>query len=256
MKTINSLAKTKRALVLNAGFAVIRAIEKAVIRFSPIGDSNFYDPARFPWTATLETNWTAIRRELDDLMRQSDRLPNFQDISEDQSEFTTDDKWKTYFFYCFGFKSDRNCARCPETAKLLESVPGMRTAFFSILAANKHLPRHRGIYKGLIRYHLGLIVPEPEKARMQVGDGTIHWEEGKSVVFDDTYFHEVWNDSDQARVVLLMDVIRPFRFPLSALNEGIIRLIGRSPYVRDGIEKELKWEKEFHGAPPVPSSTS
>jgi len=239
------LWKNKRRWIIEGGFSVIRVLEKWITRFSPIGNPNFFDTAQFDWVARLESNWTVIRKELDELMQYKDHLPNFQDISQDQSQFTTDDKWKTYFFYCFGYKSERNCRRCPETTKLIASVPGMKTAFFSILSPHKHIPRHRGIYKGLIRYHLGLIVPQPEGARMQVGGGITHWEEGKSVIFDDTYPHEVWNDVDKERVVLLMDVVRPFPFPLSVLNEWIIQLVRISPFVQDGLKNELEWEKHF-----------
>ena len=93
------------------------------------------------------------------MLERRDALPNFQDISTDQATITDDDRWKTYFLYGFGFRSDANCARCPETARLVAAVPGMQTAMFSILAPGKHIPDHNGPYKGVIRYHLGLKVP-------------------------------------------------------------------------------------------------
>ena len=72
-----------------------------------------------------------------------------------------------------------------------------------------HIKAHRGSYKGVVRCHLGLIVPEPQKdVRMRVGDKMIYWEEGKCVIFDDTHKHEVWNDTNGIRVVLLFDVYR------------------------------------------------
>jgi len=61
-----------------------------------------------------------IRGELDSVLDHYDDLPNFQDISTDQLSITADDKWKPYFLFGYGFRSDANCARCPETAKLIE----------------------------------------------------------------------------------------------------------------------------------------
>ena len=85
-------------------------------------------------------------------------LPNFQDISTDQASLTDDDRWKTYFFYGYGFKSEPNCARCPETTRLVEQIPGMETAIYTILTAGKRLPPHTGPYKRDQRYHLGMLV--------------------------------------------------------------------------------------------------
>ena len=67
-------------------------------------------------------------------------------------------------------KSGANRERCPETAKLIDAIPDCEVAFFSVLEPGAHLTAHRGAYKGLIRAHLGLVVPEPNaKVRMQVG---------------------------------------------------------------------------------------
>src|SRR5437867_3927702 len=92
--------------------------------------------------------------------------------------------------------------------QLLERVPGMTTAFFSILSPHKHIPDHRGPYKGVLRYHLALMIPEPRQAcRIRVDGEYATWEEGKSLLFDDSYDHEAWNDTDGIRVVLFMDVL-------------------------------------------------
>src|SRR5687768_10908719 len=71
---------------------------------------------------------------------------------------------------CFLFlwtQRRKNCKKCPETLRLIEKIPGMKTAFFSILAPQKHLPAHRGPFNGVLRYHLGLIIPqEREQCRI------------------------------------------------------------------------------------------
>src|SRR6185295_17979358 len=100
---------------------------------------------------------------------------------------------------------EANCAACPETSRLLARVPGLNSAFFSILTPGAHIPRHRGVTKAILTAHLGLIVPARREAcRMQVADRMLHWEEGATLVFDDTYHHEVWNESGEKRVVLLV----------------------------------------------------
>ncbi len=233
-------------IVKDVGGKVLWSLEKLIERSSLIENRPFLEPARFPWVQTLESSWTIIRAELESVMRHPERIPRFQDVSADQAAITTDGKWRTYFLYGMGYKAKRNCARCPQTTRLVEQIPGMKTAFFSILSPHKHIPEHRGLYKGFLRYHLGLVIPKPAQAcRIRVADQTKQWEEGKSLLFDDTYPHEAWNDSDDVRVVLFLDVIRPLRFPVSVLNKTIIQLVRWSPYVQDARRNQERWDREL-----------
>lgn len=237
------------SLVDDIGFKLLMAFERLLVRFSPHGDVTFFDTEEFPWTRDLEANWPVVREELDAILQYKENLPNFQDISEDQTAITDDDQWKTYFLYGFGHKAEANCARCPETTKLIEQVPGMKTAFFSILDPGKHIPPHRGPYKGVMRYHLGLKVPEPkERCWIRVGDEKRHWEEGKGLLFDDTNEHEVQNNTDGERAILFMDVVRPFHPPMNYINNLLIKGISMSSFVKKAKENQEQWEKRLREA--------
>jgi len=238
--------KKKHRPSVAAGLWLIKRIERVLTRYSRVEDTPFADPQQFPWVATLEREWYRIRHELDTVMRRPEDIPNFQDISKDQENITRDDKWKSFFLYGYGYRMDRNCKLCPETARIVESIPGMFTAFFSVLAPGKHIPRHRGPYKGVLRCHLALMVPEPkEQCRIQVGEETRHWEAGRCLVFDDTYKHQVWNDTDGIRVVLFLDIMRPLRFPGSLLNRIVLRLIRWSPFIQDARRNQQAWERRL-----------
>jgi ornithine lipid ester-linked acyl 2-hydroxylase len=229
-----------------AGEALLRVINRLIARASVLPEQPFYDPAGFPWVRDLEANWKVMRRELDEVLTYHQDLPNFQDISTDQAMLTDDDRWKTYFFYGYGFKSEPNCARCPETTRILERIPGMQTAMFSILSPRKHIPPHNGPYKGVLRYHLGLLVPEPEdQLGISVGGQVAEWREGESLVFDDTFEHFVWNDTDGTRVVLFLDVVRELRGPMRAFNSFMIKAIGFSPFIQDARRRHEAWERRF-----------
>jgi len=222
---------------------VLKHIEKIVIRYSMVADQPIFNEEEFPWTQILESDWAKIRHELEQVLQNPEALPSFHDISKDQINISRDDRWKTFFLYGYGYKMDSNCDRCPETTRIIESIPGMLTAFFSVLSPGKHIPPHRGPYKGLIRGHLALIVPEPgEQCWIQVGDEIGHWQEGHCLVFDDTYTHQVQNNTDGKRVVLFLDIIRPLRFPGSLLNRIVIRLIRWSPFIQDAIRNQRAWE--------------
>ena len=176
------------------------------------------------------------------MLKNHQSIPNFQQVLPSQQRLTNDNDWKTFMFYGYGHKMQANCEHCPETTRLIEQVPDMKTAFFSILSPGKHIPAHRGFYKGVLRYHLGLIVPEPkEQCRIRVGQDIRHWEEGKSMIFDDTFEHEVWNDTDGVRVVLFMDVKRPLPFPWSSWNNMMIKLISWIPEIQQANKNQNKW---------------
>ena len=240
-------ASIRNFIIYKLGFNLIQKYERLIPKYSRIGDRPFFEAEQFPWSAELENNWHLIRQELDIILEHTAELPNFQDISPDQGYSTTKDNlWKTYFLYGYGHKEYANCQRCPETTRLIENIPGMKTAFFSILLPGKHIPEHRGPYKGVIRCLLGLKIPEPkELCRIRVANETRHWEEGKAMFFDDSFLHEAWNETEDIRVVLFMDVVRPMRFPLSWVNNMLLKLISISPFVRDAKANQKKWDSKL-----------
>lgn len=233
-------------LATRAGGVLLHGLEGAVLKSSLVPTSPFLPTETLGWIAGFESHWKEIRAELDEVLSYRDALPNFQDISIDQKSLTEDDGWKTFFFLAYGFKSDANRARCPRTAALLDTIPDLTTAFFSILAPHKRIPPHRGPWRGVLRYHLGLRVPEPRhEAGIRVGDEVRHWQEGASLLFDDGYDHEAWNETDDVRVVLFADVIRPLRTPADQFNRTLIRAIARSPYIQDAKNRHDAWEERF-----------
>ncbi|AFZ35363.1 Aspartyl/Asparaginyl beta-hydroxylase [Stanieria cyanosphaera PCC 7437] len=233
-----------RQIILKQGEKLLRKLEQQIGKASLIGDRTFFESENFDWVAEVENSWLKIRQELDILLQNLEQLPNFQDISEDQYSITKDNLWKTYFLYAYGIKVEDNCIQCPETTKIIETIPGMKTAFFSILLPHKHIPEHCGPYKGVIRYHLALKVPEQkEKCGIRVGNDIRHWTEGKSLIFDDTFPHEAWNKTDEIRVVLFLDFVRPMRLPWSIINKSLIQLIAWSPLVQKGKKNLEKWNQ-------------
>jgi ornithine lipid ester-linked acyl 2-hydroxylase len=247
-------------LTIAVGERVLAPVERFIGRRSLVGDATFFPLERFPWVEHVEENWTVIREEVERLLEDQAALPNFQDISKDQIEITDDDRWKTFFLYGYGFEAKLGVEMCPRTAALMREIPGMTTAMISILSPRKHILDHRGPYKGVLRYHLGLIVPQDAQAcRIRVGEDVRHWEQGRSMVFDDTYNHEVWNDTDETRVVLFVDVLRPLPFPESAINGLIVKAIGLSPFVLDAKRNQESWERryrEHRRTRPAPEATA
>ena len=227
--------------------AFINWVEAMNSKFSRFGNPPVYDNSIFPWVGEIESNWMEIRKELDGVIKERERLPNFQDIMAEIEPISNDNTWKTFFLAGYGLESTKNAEKCPETAKLLKNIPGMKTALFSIISPNKHIPPHKGPYNGVLRYHLGLIVPEQkEKCRIRVSNQIRHWEEGKSIIFDDTFNHEVWNDTPDFRSVLFVDFVRPVKFPFNLFNSLIINAAVFAPFLKEAEQKHKEWEKKFY----------
>ena len=246
MSALAQLAVKRRKYVKNGGKYLLQKVANFMAKQSLIGDKPFFETSIFPWIEDFERNWTKIRDELDAVLRTQNELPSFHDISPDQKRISTGDNWKTFGFYIFGDRYDPNCERCPETARLLDRVPNLENAMFSILSPHYHVPPHQGPTKGLIRIHLGLIIPDQrDKCTIRVADQTSQWEEGKCIILDDFFDHEVRNDTDQQRVVLFFDVDRPMPLMGHLLNRGLMWAIKRSAYVRDAKKNILAWEQDY-----------
>lgn len=208
------------------GEALIRVTDRRA-------DKVYFDAGEFAWARELEAHWADIRAELDALLAGGGRIPTFQEVSREQLAISDDDRWRTYFLHVFGRRVDVNCARCPRTAALLADIPGLGNAVFSILLPGKHIPPHRGPYKGVLRYHLALRVPEPAHACwIDVAGERRHWTEGCSLLFDDSFTHSAANDTQGIRVVLFLDVPRPLPRAIALLNRVVIALMSATSFAR------------------------
>ncbi|MBV8062966.1 MAG: aspartyl/asparaginyl beta-hydroxylase domain-containing protein, partial [Nevskia sp.] len=207
----HTLGKPRSAL----GRLALRAqnrLESFVAAVSVLPDEPIYDTTAFPWVAEVQAGWRSIRAELDQVLVYREQMPSFHEIIKEVGTITTDDTWKTFFLQGTGMDCSENARRCPDTMRLLAKIPGATTAFFSILSPGKHIPAHRGAYNGVLRFHLGLLVPEPrERCRIRIGNEFRNWNEGEALIFDDSFNHEVWNDTAGWRVVLFVDFARPLR---------------------------------------------
>lgn len=219
-------------------------ISGVIARSSKVGDTPTYDPRLFPWVAALEARWPEIRAEVEALLARQDGIPPLAEISPDHRRIAPPGKWKSFFLYGYGYRNEENCARCPRTADAVAGIPGLNSAFFSILAPGAHIPRHRGVTKAILTAHLGLVVPKRrEDCRMQVDEEMLTWERGKVLVFDDTYHHEVWNDTDEQRVILLVQFRRPTG-PIGRLVGGLfLEGVRRSRFVQDARSSLGDWER-------------
>jgi len=168
----------------------------------------------FPDAWRFIAAWQDIRREALSIAEDLKRVPRFHDFMPEQAEISANDQrdWRLFVLKAYGMEVPSNMATCPVLSALASSVPDVLSASLSFLAPGKHIPQHRGPFRGVLRFYLGLSIPDGEDGRpatvLQI-DGIEHRiGNGESLLWDDTYPHEVWNRSDHVRAALLLDVRR------------------------------------------------
>ena len=204
----------------------------------------------YPALRVLEDNFQTIHEECQMLLNKRHDIPNIDSLSPYTSSGVHNIAWKSFMFKSGKF-IEENCLQAPETAALLRRVPSIHTAFFSILEPNQYIKPHWGYWKGFVRYHLGVVVPEnnrdklcwmrvnshPEaqdpSRREEIKNGEkYYWRNGASVMFDDTFLHDAANESSEVRVVLFLDVVRKMPLHLSLLNRLCLTIADMDPSIR------------------------
>ena len=151
------------------------------------------------------------------MLQHQDDLPVYHQLDTDliraSGRIDRDKRWNVFMLFCFKERPEHNRALAPKTTELIEKIPNLCQAFFSILDPGKSIPAHFAPTRSYIRYHLCLKASKTNAPRIRVKDTIYQWKEGESVMFDDSWEHEVMNDSDEIRVVLLVDVMRPMAWP-------------------------------------------
>lgn len=160
----------------------------------------WHDPQKFSWVKNLEKHWKQIRDEAAAVLHE-DRLHTYS--------FGAYGTFNTYTFFRGGRPHEENCRRCPVTTKLIRTVPGaqMRESMFSIIYPGDSILPHVGTGNIFLTGHLGLQIPE--KCQIRVSNDTREWQEGKVLIFDSSFDHEVWNHGNGIRIILLMDFWHP-----------------------------------------------
>ncbi len=169
----------------------------------------------FPNARLFTANWQAIRDEALAVRGKLERVPLFHEIMKAQKPISDNDgrEWRMFVMKAYGAEIRGNLQSCPTMASILARCPEVLSASFSFLAPGKHVPVHRGPFRGVMRFHVGLAMPRTADGRLGATlwvNGTPHLlDNGDCLLWDDTYPHEVMNATDELRIALLLDVWRP-----------------------------------------------
>jgi aspartate beta-hydroxylase len=221
------------------GYDHVAGLVRRVFDARIVGPSVLDTDSCFPNADRFTGRFEQIRAEALSVLKSVDKVPRFHDLMPEQADISANDgrDWRMFIMKAYGVDVPENLSRCPVMAGILTSTPEVLSAAFSFLAPRKHIPPHRGPFRGIMRFHLILKMPldsEGLPAAVLTIDGKPHrLSEGSQLLWDDTYTHEVLNGSDEVRVALLLDVKRP-QMPLDMrlLSAGIIGVVRAGMRIR------------------------
>jgi len=211
------------------------------------GDRKFFEPSLTPLSRELEENYFHILAETKKIMARYDDFAPFQDISPDQTYISNDDKWRMFFLKGAGITFKKNASNFPALMNILNKDKRVVSAYLSVLGPEKALNPHEGPWAGVLRMHMGLIIPDPEKCHINVEGDKYHWQNGRVVLFDDTYNHYAVNETDELRVILFIDYMRPMRFPYNLINSAVMKISWAFPFIWRPLLRHRRWSRKFYG---------
>lgn len=171
----------------------------------------------FPGSKVIEDNFKEISSEIKSLV-QNRNLTQYKDIDPIRASEVSE-RWKLYYAWFMWEENERAKFDCPTLIKIIRKMPNVLNATVAVLEPGVKLAAHKGPYAGLLRYHIGIQVPKNKPPYIRVKDQFYTWQAGESIVLDDCYDHEVYNESDDIRVILMVDFLRPLVPPLNIINK-------------------------------------
>lgn len=135
----------------------VRAIFDRRLDGPPVLNAERY----FPHAERFVKNWEPIQAEALALIGRLSSVPRFHELMKAQESNSANDSrdWRIFIMKVYGYEVKQNLARCPATAAIVRRCPEVLSASFSFLAPGKYIPPHRGPFRGVMRFHLGLSMP-------------------------------------------------------------------------------------------------
>lgn len=170
----------------------------------------------FPESLKIETHFADIHREISALINERE-LTRYKEIDPVRAAEVSEN-WKLYYAWFMWEENPRAQLDCPTLLKLVRQMPNVINATVAVLEPRVTLAAHEGPYAGILRYHIGIKIPQKNPPYIRVMNEYHTWQTGQSIVLDDCYEHEVYNEADESRVILMIDFMRPMIAPLHYLN--------------------------------------
>jgi len=157
----------------------------------------------------LESKWEMIRDEALQVMDVNSHV-----FLHEEESLKNTGEWRQFTLFQRG-KQNKDCQRTPKTCSLVSKMTqaaGCKRGQikYSIMMPGTHVWPHTGPTNCRLRMHLGLVIPKTGNGtKLRCGDEIRTWEEGKVMIFDDSFEHEVWQQAESFRLIFIIDIWHP-----------------------------------------------
>lgn len=179
-------------------------LQRPVSRYVPgLTSKPWHDPKDYPFIARLEGGYSDIKNEL--LYNMENRQYLF---TEEQENLHIGGDWTELRLRSSGYGFTKETQYFPKTMKYIRECGQDFTSIkFSAIQPGTHIRTHTGPSNERLRVHLTLM--HSGGAKIRVGTVWHTWIQGKAIIFDDSWEHEVIHTGTDMRVVLILDIWHP-----------------------------------------------
>ena len=182
--------------------------------FSGVPNTPYQRLEDFPELQPLVDQWEVIRDEAAQLQQGGAiKAADKHNDAGFNSFFKTG--WTRFYLKWYDGPLPSAQQLCPRTVALVESIPSINAAMFTVLPPGARLVKHRDPFAGSLRYHMGLITPNSPDCFIEVDGERYWWKDGEAVMFDETFIHYAHNQTDTTRVIFFADIERPLTNPVA-----------------------------------------
>lgn len=246
-----------------AVLALLDVNDWLIARFQPDTPA-LWDKSAWPWIVDVEGAVDDIRVELQSYLG-GGAFPHVAEVAgyDPDSEGgrasvpVDTGAWRSVILFSNGAWIDETARHFPVTRSCFESLHPKSNVGFSALEGHSHIAAHVGSNRGALRLQVPIIVPgTPGDCRIRIEDNTVNWSEGDAIVFDLKCDHEAWNDCDDIRVLLMVEIPQPLPTPLSWINRATQHSLRWHPSYRKLPERIARFGRDHDVAAAQADSTA
>lgn len=190
------------------------------------------------WAKEIEDNIENIIKEWEQYVLINGFGKSIDSISKEQSHLNVDKKWKSALLYSYTYYNNSNLEYFPNLRKIIKKYQDkINLVMFSTAEAGKVIPTHKGNNYSVLRMQVGIDIKEAENCYLRVEDKRINLKERDIFIFDDTFEHELVNESSTHRTVLIIDYFKPLPRFYRWLNKKKIENMKKTDYVQSVVQK-------------------
>ncbi len=214
----------------------------SIIRYFHPEQTHIFLANSFESNKIFKENFSIIKEEALNIYH-NHKLINFGDLDKNigYEIDELDNKWNIFPIKFYDKYNKQALKLCPVTCETIKKCSDIHSALFSILEPGKHIKPHKGPSNSFLRYLLAIEVPkDKENCYIKINNIKYNWVEGEAIIFDDTYVHEVYNNTNEPRIVLFMDIKRPVKPFFSYTSDKLAEYAKYSNFINNinaNIEK-------------------